>query len=70
MRNSKLLAVVLVLLLVLPTIAKAQNLAAVTGSVSGGAIVGASVKLVDTRTRATHEAKTGTDGIYRIVNTD
>src|ERR1700686_233755 len=71
MRNSKFLAVVLLALLVVPTIAKAQNLAAITGSVtdrSGGAIVGAGVKLVDTRIRATHEAKTGADGTYRIVD--
>ena len=71
MRNSKFPAVVLLALLVVPTIAKAQNLAAITGSVtdrSGGAIVGAGVKLVDTRIRATHEAKTGADGTYRIVD--
>jgi hypothetical protein len=71
MRNSKFPAVVLLSLLVVPTIAKAQNLAAITGSVtdrSGGAIVGAGVKLVDTRIRATHEAKTGVDGTYRIVD--
>ena len=46
MRNSKFPAVVLLALLVVPTIAKAQNLAAITGSVtdrSGGAIVGAGV---------------------------
>ena len=71
MRNVRFFVAILLALLVIPAIAKAQNVASVTGSVtdaSGAAVPGASVKLTDTRTGDSHFAKTAGDGTYRIVD--
>jgi len=48
----------------------AQEMAGITGIVTdktGAAVSDADVKLVDSRNGATHGAKTGSDGVYRIV---
>lgn len=50
--------------------ASAQEMAGITGIVTdktGAPVSDADVKLVDNRNGATHGAKTGSDGVYRIV---
>jgi hypothetical protein len=53
----------------LPSIAHAQSISTVTGTVSdtsGAAVPGASIKLIDTRTNAAYFGKTAGDGTYRL----
>jgi hypothetical protein len=55
----------------MPSLAKAQTVASVTGTVTdstGAAVPGAALKLVDTRTNTTYFGKTAGDGTYRITD--
>ena len=71
MRSAKLALLVLVALLAVPFITKAQGLASINGTVtdaSGATVAGADIKLENTRTNATYSGQSGKDGGYRIVD--
>jgi hypothetical protein len=69
MRNLKMKLVVLLVLLTLPVLLLAQEVASVTGSVTdatGAVIPGVQVTLLNTQTNATHQAITSPTGFYTI----
>lgn len=69
MRNGIFVAVLLAAFCLVPTAAKAQNFASVTGTVTdttGATVPGASIALLDTRTNSSYFGKTAGDGTYRI----
>jgi Carboxypeptidase regulatory-like domain len=69
MRNWILVALALLAVCVVPSVAHAQSVATVLGTVTdstGAGVPGASITLLDTRTNTSYFAKTSGEGAYRI----